>query len=54
MTATFVRNRAFFNDLTAPLTGELLLPDDAAYERVRHLWNGKVKTQPAASGSSNG
>ncbi|MBW4549427.1 MAG: FAD-binding oxidoreductase [Symplocastrum torsivum CPER-KK1] len=48
MTTTFVQNHAFFNDLAAPLTGELLIPDDAAYEQVRHLWNGKVKTQPAA------
>ena len=48
MTTTFVQNRTFFKDLTALLTGQLLLPDDAAYEQVRHLWNGKVKTQPAA------
>ena len=48
MTTTFVQNHALFNDLTALLTGELLLPDDIAYESVRHLWNGKVKTQPAA------
>jgi FAD/FMN-containing dehydrogenase len=44
----FVQNHAFFNDLAAPLTGERLLPENAAYERVRPLWNGKVKTQPAA------
>jgi FAD/FMN-containing dehydrogenase len=48
MTTTFVQNRTFFKDLTASLTGELLLPDAAAYEQVRHLWNGKVKTQPTA------
>ncbi len=48
MTTMFVQNHVFFNDLVAPLTGELLLPEDAAYERVRPLWNGKVKTQPAA------
>jgi FAD/FMN-containing dehydrogenase len=48
MTTTFVQNHAFFNDLAAPLTGELLIPDDAAYEQVRPLWNAKVKTQPAA------
>ena len=47
MTTTFVQNQAFFKDLTAFLTGQLLLPDAAAYERVRPLWNGKVKTQPA-------
>jgi hypothetical protein len=48
MTTTFVRNWAFFKDLTAVLTGELLLPDDAAYEQVCQLWNGNVKTQPTA------
>jgi hypothetical protein len=48
MTTTFVENRAFFSDLSAPLTGQLLLPDDAAYEQARQLWNGRVKTQPAA------
>ncbi len=48
MTTTFVQNHAFFKDLAALLTGELLLPDDAAYEQARQLWNGKVKTQPAA------
>ncbi len=48
MTTTFAQNRAVFKDLTALLTGQLLLPDEAAYEQVRQLWNGKVKTQPAA------
>jgi FAD/FMN-containing dehydrogenase len=48
MTTTIVQNRTFFKNLTALLTGELLLPDDAAYEQVRHLWNGNVKTQPDA------
>ena len=48
MTTTFVQNHTFFNELAAPLTGELLLPENAAYEQVRPLWNGKVKTQPAA------
>ncbi len=48
MTTTFVQNHAFFKDLTAFLTCQLLLPENAAYERVRPLWNGKVKTQPAA------
>ena len=46
MTTTFVQNQAFFKDLTALLAGELLLSDGAAYEQVRHLWNGNVKTQP--------
>jgi FAD/FMN-containing dehydrogenase len=48
MTTTFVQNHAFFNDLAAPLTCQLLLPENAAYEQVRPLWNAKVKTQPAA------
>ena len=48
MTTAIVQNQAFFKDLTALLTGELLLPNNAAYEQVRHIWNGKVKTQPAA------
>ena len=48
MTTTFVQNHTFFNELAAPLTGELLLPENAAYEQVRPLWNAKVKTQPAA------
>ncbi len=37
-----------FKDLTALLTGHLVLPEDAAYEQVRHLWNGKVNKHPAA------
>jgi FAD binding domain len=48
MTTTIVENQALFKDLTALLTGQLLLPDDAAYKQVRHLWNGNVKTQPDA------
>jgi FAD/FMN-containing dehydrogenase len=48
MTATYSQSSAFFNDLASLLTGQLYLPEDAAYEQVRQLWNGKVKTQPAA------
>jgi FAD binding domain/Berberine and berberine like len=48
MTTTIVENQALFKNLTALLTGQLLLPDDAAYKQVRHLWNGNVKTQPDA------
>ena len=47
MTTTY-KSSASFSDLAALLTGWLLLPQDAAYEQVRQLWNGKVKTQPAA------
>jgi FAD/FMN-containing dehydrogenase len=48
MTTTYHQSRALFNDLTALLTGQLLLPEDTAYEQVHQLWNGKVKTRPAA------
>lgn len=41
------RHSASFNDLTTFLR-ELVLLEDANYESVRQLWNGKVKTQPAA------
>ncbi len=47
MTTTYSESRASFNDLAALLTGQILLPEDAAYEQVRQLWNGKVKTRPA-------
>jgi FAD/FMN-containing dehydrogenase len=47
MTTTY-RYSAGFNDLAALLTGQLLLPQDADYEQVRQLWNGRVKTRPAA------
>ncbi|MBD2731997.1 FAD-dependent oxidoreductase [Nostoc sp. FACHB-892] len=47
MTTTY-HHSAAFNDLPALLTGQLFLPQAADYEQVRQLWNGKVKTQPAA------
>ncbi len=47
MTTTY-RHSAAFNDLAALLTGQLFLPQDANYEQVRQLANGRVKTQPAA------
>lgn len=47
MTTTYRRSDAF-NDLAALLTGQLFLPQDADYEQVRQLVNGRVKTQPAA------
>ncbi len=48
MTATYSGSNASFNDLAARLTGQLLLPEDAAYEQARQVWNGMVKTRPAA------
>ncbi|MBD2308706.1 hypothetical protein H6G17_24865 [Chroococcidiopsis sp. FACHB-1243] len=48
MLYTYSRSSAFFNNLAALLAGQLFLPEDAAYEQVRQLWNGKVKTQPTA------
>lgn len=48
MTTTHNQSSTLFNDLAALLTGQLFLPEDAAYEQVRQLWNGKVKTRPAA------
>ncbi len=47
MTTTY-RHSAAFDDLAALLTGQLVLPQAADYEQVRQLWNGQVKTQPAA------
>jgi len=46
MTTTY--HHSAFNDLAALLTGQFFLPQAADYEQVRQLWNGKVKTQPAA------
>lgn len=48
MTTKHSQSSTLFNDLAALLTGQLFLPEDAAYEQVRQLWNGKVKTRPAA------
>lgn len=48
MTITPSQSKTSFNELAALLTGQLILSDDAAYEQVRQLWNGRVKTQPAA------
>ena len=44
MTTTY-RYSAAFNDLAVLLTGQFFLPQDADYEQVRQLWNGRVKTQ---------
>lgn len=48
MTTTYSQSSSLFNDLAARLTGQLFLPEDAAYEPARQLWNGRVKTRPAA------
>ncbi len=48
MTTTYSQSSASFHNLAVLLTGQLLLPKDAAYEQVCQLWNGRVKTRPAA------
>jgi hypothetical protein len=47
MTTTY-KSSAAFNELAALLTGQLFLPEDANYEEMRQLQNGRVKTRPAA------
>jgi FAD/FMN-containing dehydrogenase len=42
------RHSTSFNDLATLFTGQLVLPEDANYEQVRQLFNGRVKIQPAA------
>jgi FAD/FMN-containing dehydrogenase len=42
------RDPSAFRELATLLTGQLILPTDAAYEDVRRLWNGRVQTRPAA------
>jgi hypothetical protein len=42
------RGSSSFNDLATLLSGKLMLPNDAAYEVVRQLWNGGIHTRPAA------
>jgi len=48
MTTTRRDTSSFFKDLTSLLTGQLVLPKDAAYEQVRQIWSGKVNKHPAA------
>ena len=48
MTTIHSYDHAFFQDLAIHLTGQLVLPEDGAYEQVRQLWNGKITTRPAA------
>ncbi len=48
MTTTSNQHKNSFNDLAALLTGQIVLPNDADYEQVRQLWNGRVKIRPAA------
>jgi FAD/FMN-containing dehydrogenase len=47
VTTTHREHEVSFTDLAACLSGELLRPDDAAYEAARQLWNGRVTTRPA-------
>jgi FAD/FMN-containing dehydrogenase len=35
------------DDLEAKLSGQLIRPDDAAYEQARQLWNGRIDKYPA-------
>ncbi len=44
MTTSHNESKSFFEDLAARLTGQLIVPEDAAYEQVRSLWNGGVTT----------
>jgi FAD binding domain/Berberine and berberine like len=48
MITTRRNTRSRFEELTPLLTGQLVLPEDAAYDPVRQLWNGKVNKYPAA------
>jgi hypothetical protein len=48
MTTSHRESKSFFKDLAARLTGQLIVPEDAAYEQVRRLWSGRVTTHPAA------
>lgn len=48
MTTSHRESKSFFKDLAALLTGHLIVPEDAAYEQVSRLWNGRVTTRPAA------
>ncbi|GHO97835.1 6-hydroxy-D-nicotine oxidase [Reticulibacter mediterranei] len=41
-------DHAFFKDLAALLTGQIIIPEDETYEQVRQIWNGGVTTRPAA------
>ena len=48
MTTSSRESKSFFEDLAEQLTGQLIVPEDAAYEQARSLWNGGVTTHPAA------
>src|SRR5262249_40982192 len=48
MIATRGDTRSHFEELRSLLTGPLILPEDAAYDPMRRLWNGRIDKHPAA------
>jgi len=48
MTTPHIAVSPVFRKLEALLTGQLILPEDAAYDQARQIWNGKVNKRPAA------
>jgi FAD/FMN-containing dehydrogenase len=48
MTTIQNSHRSGFEDLAEHLIGQLVLTEDASYEQVRQLWNGRVHTRPVA------
>ena len=47
-TTTHADTSAMFRDLASLLTGYLVLPEHAAYDHARELWNGGANKHPAA------
>ncbi|MCA9880758.1 MAG: FAD-dependent oxidoreductase, partial [Thermomicrobiales bacterium] len=37
-----------WSQLSAAMSGELLLPEHASYDDARHVWNGMIDRRPAA------
>jgi hypothetical protein len=48
MASTHVGASTSFKTLKSVLNGRLILPEDAAYDQARQLWNAKVNKRPAA------
>jgi hypothetical protein len=48
MTTTLTGTSTTFEELKSLLTGQLILPEDPAYDEARRLWNEKVTKRPAA------